>query len=313
MTTVKTTTGGIRAPRRGSALAARQRSGGPSLWFLLPAALLFGGFAILPLLGAVVLSFTQWSGLGTPQWLGADNWLWFVTDPVTYTTLGITFAVMFGSLLVQGPISMLLGVWIARSGGFRSFAGLIFFVPLLLSSAAVALAYKNLLDPNFGLSTQDGFGWLAHNWLGDKNTVLIMVILVIAWHFVPLHTLLYQGGVRQIPASLYEAASIDGAGKIMQFFTITVPQLKYTIVTSSTLIVVGSLTYFDLIFVMTAGGPGYATRVLPLHMYLTGFRSAEMGKASVIATVLVLIGLVLSLALTRWSGFSKMKSQQEGM
>jgi len=311
--TITRATRGVRVPHRGASGGRVRSASGPSLWFLLPAAVLFGGFAILPLFGAVALSFMRWSGLGTPEWIGADNWFWFLTDPVTYTTLGITFAVMIGSLVVQAPLSMLLGVWIARSGGFRSFAGLLFFVPLLLSSAAVALAYKNLLDPNFGLSTQTGLGWLAHNWLGDKNTVLLVVVLVIGWHFIPLHTLLYQGGVRQIPASLYEAASIDGAGKIEQFFRITLPQLKYTIVTSSTLILVGSLTYFDLIFVMTAGGPGYSTRVLPLHMYLTGFRSAEMGKASVIATVLAVIGLVLSLLLTRWSGFSKMKSQQEGM
>ncbi|RZI88383.1 MAG: sugar ABC transporter permease, partial [Microbacterium sp.] len=129
---------------------------------------------------------------------------------------------------------------------------------------------------------------------------------------IPLHTILYQGGVRQIPAQLYEAASIDGAGPIKQFFTITLPQLKYTIVTSSTLMLVGSLTYFDLIFVMTAGGPGYSTRVLPLHMYLTGFRAAEMGHASAIATFLAVFGLILSLLLTKLSGFTKMQSQQEG-
>lgn len=290
-----------------------RHNGGPTLWYLLPAAVLFVGLAVIPLLGAVVLSFMKWSGLGTPKFTGIENWIWFFSDPVTLITLKVTVLVMIGSWLVQTPISLLLGVWIAKPGRFRSFAGMLFFIPLLLSSAAVALAYKNLLDPNFGLATQPGFAWLSHNWLGDRNTVLMIVILVIAWHFIPLHTLLYQGGVRQVPASLYEAAALDGAGKIKQFFMITLPQLKYTIVTSSTLMLVGSLTYFDLIFVMTAGGPGYETRVLPLHMYLTGFKAAEMGKASAIATVLATIGLILSLLLTRLSGFSKMESQQEGL
>ena len=86
--------------------------------------------------------------------------------------------------------------------------------------------------------------------------MLYVVIFAIAWQFVPFHTLLYQAGVRQIPTSLYEAASIDGAGRIKQFRYITLPQLRNTIVTSSTLMLVGSLTYFDLIFVLTAGGPG---------------------------------------------------------
>ena len=97
-----------------------------------------------------------------------------------------------------------------------------------------------------------------------------MVIFVVSWQFIPFHSLIYQGGVRQIPTTMYEAASIDGAGRVRQFFSITVPQLKYTIITSSTLMVVGSLTFFDLIFVLTAGGPGDATRVLALDMYKRG-------------------------------------------
>jgi raffinose/stachyose/melibiose transport system permease protein len=110
---------------------------------------------------------------------------------------------------------------------------------------------------------------------------------------------------------MYEAASIDGAGRIRQFFSITIPQLKYTIITSSTLMVVGSLTFFDLIFVLTAGGPGDATEVLALDMYKTGFMSNQMGPASVIAVILVLLGLGLALLLRRLGG-STTASQQEG-
>ena len=136
-------------------------------------------------------------------------------------------------------------------------------MPLLLSSAAVAIAFKALLDPNFGLGAGRGHRGLSQDWLGNPDLVLFVVVFVIAWQFVPFHTLIYQGGVRQIPTSMYEAAQIDGAGRVQQFFYITLPQLKYTIITSSTLMVVGSLTYFDLIFVLTGGGPGYATRSSP--------------------------------------------------
>ena len=108
-----------------------------------------------------------------------------------------------------------------------------------------------------------------------------------SWQFIPFHSLIYQGAVRQIPTSMYEAAQIDGAGRVRQFFSITLPQLKYTIITSSTLMVVGSLTFFDLIFVLTAGGPGDATRNLALEMYKTGFQANLMGPASVIAVILV--------------------------
>jgi len=130
---------------------------------------------------------------------------------------------------------------------------------------------------------------------------------------VPFHTLLYQGGVRQIPVSLYEAAEIDGAGRLRQFWSITLPQLRYTIVTSSTLMVVGSLTYFDVIFVLTAGVPSSGIRILPIDMYVTGFSANQMGEASVMAMILVVMGLLLALAMTRLTGFSKMASQQEGL
>ncbi len=106
---------------------------------------------------------------------------------------------------------------------------------------------------------------------------------------------------------------MDGATRIQQFFRITLPQLRYTIVTSSTLMAVGSLTYFDLVFVLTGGGPGYATRLLPLDMYLTGFSANDMGGASVLAAILVVAGLLLALGFTRLSGFSRMQSQQEGL
>jgi raffinose/stachyose/melibiose transport system permease protein len=110
---------------------------------------------------------------------------------------------------------------------------------------------------------------------------------------------------------MYEAAQIDGAGRMRTFFSITLPQLKYTIITSSTLMVIGSLTFFDLIFVLTAGGPGDATRALALEMYQKGFQANLMGPASAIAVILVLVGLALALALRRLGG-SADQSQQEG-
>jgi raffinose/stachyose/melibiose transport system permease protein len=142
--------------------------------------------------------------------------------------------------------------------------------------------------------------------------VLYTLILIISWQFIPFHTLLFQGGVRQIPTSMYEAATIDGAGTVRRFFSITLPQLRNTLITSSTLMLVGSLTYFDIVYVLTQGGPGTATRLLPLDMYLTGFSNNDMGQASVLGVILVVMGLTLSLGLTKLSGFNKMSSQMEG-
>jgi raffinose/stachyose/melibiose transport system permease protein len=299
--------------RSEAAAASRRRGQGPSFLMAVPALAFFVIFALAPMVLVVLLSLAKWDGLGSPSWAGFANWKRIATDPVTRNAVWLTIKVMVFSWLIQTPTSLLLGVFIAGKQRYRALLAVMYFVPLLLSTAAIAITFKNLLDPNFGLSTAVKSPLVAKDWLGDPNLVLFTVVFVIAWQFVPFHTLLYQAGVRQIPRSIYEAAAIDGAGAVAQFFRITLPQLRYTIVTSSTLMLVGSLTYFDVVFILTGGGPGIATRLLPLDMYLSGFASNEMGRASAIAVVLVVAGLLLSLGLVRFSGFARMESQQEGV
>jgi raffinose/stachyose/melibiose transport system permease protein len=277
----------------------------------IPALAIFLVFGVVPLFGVLFLSFTQWDGLGAINPAGMSNWRSVLSDPGLPHAIWVTFEIMILSWAVQTPLSLLLGTFLAGRQRYRGFLAVLFFVPLLLSSAAIAITYKALLDPNFGLGAGLKIGILTQDWLGRENLALGVVIFVVSWQFIPFHSLIYQGGVRQIPTSMYEAASIDGAGRVRQFFSITVPQLKYTIITSSTLMVVGSLTFFDLIFVLTAGGPGDATRVLALDMYKRGFQANLMGPASVIAVLLVLIGLALALLLRRLGG-STTASQMEG-
>lgn len=280
---------------------------------VLPAMLMFLGFAFLPLIGVLLLSFTNWDGINPIRFSGLASWTQVLADPQTYHALWLTFAVMIVTWLVQTPISLLLGTFVAGHQRYRALLAVLFFLPLLLSSAAVAITFKSLLDPNFGMGAGLHLPILAQDWLGDPTLAFATVVFVIAWQFIPFHTLIYQGGVRQIPESLYEASQIDGAGRIRQFFSITLPQLKYTIITSSTLMLVGSLTYFDLIWVLTQGGPGNATRILALDMYIRGFQANQMGAASVIGVILVVVGLILTLAIQRLGGRSLSASQMEGM
>ncbi len=284
---------------------------GPVAWMAIPALVLFAAFGILPLLGVLFLSFTQWDGIGDIHPAGLTSWRAELSDPGLLHALWVTFKIMFFSWLVQTPLSILIGVFLAGHQRYREFLAALFFIPLLLSSAAIAIAYKALLDPNFGLGAGLGFPVLSQDWLGDTTLAFGVVIFIVSWQFIPFHSLIYQGAVRQIPASLYEAAQLDGAGRIRQFFSITLPQLKYTIITSSTLMVVGSLTFFDLIFVLTAGGPADATRNLALDMYITGFQGNQMGKANAIAVILVLVGLALALLFRRLGGDAS-ESQLEG-
>jgi raffinose/stachyose/melibiose transport system permease protein len=279
----------------------------------LPALLVFTAFGVVPLVGVLALSFTRWDGIGDISPAGLESWRSVLTDPGLIHSLWVTFEVMALSWLFQTPISLLLGVFLAARHRYRGALAVLFFIPLLLSQAAIAITYKSLLDPNFGLGAGLHVDLLSQDWLGKPHLALATVVFVVSWQFVPFHTLLYQGGVRQIPVTLYEAAQIDGAGRLRQFFSITLPQLKYTVITSSTLMVVGSLTFFDLIFVLTAGGPGDATRVLALDMYKRGFMGNQMGPASAIAVILVLLGLLLAWLLRRLGGGSSSDSQLEGL
>ncbi len=281
-------------------------------WMALPVLIVFVAFGVVPLLGVVGLSFTTWDGLGEITPSGLTSWTAVLTDPGLPHALWVTFLVMALSWLVQTPISLLIGVFVAGHQRYRALLAVLFFVPLLLSSAAIAITYKALLDPNFGLGAGLGIPLLQQDWLGQANLALGVVVFVVSWQFIPFHSLIYQGGVRQIPRSMYEAAELDGAGRVRQFFAITLPQLKYTIIASSTLILVGSLTYFDLIFVLTGGGPADATTTLAVDMYKRGFQANLMGPASAIAVILVFVGLALALLMRRVGGSDSTASQLEG-
>jgi raffinose/stachyose/melibiose transport system permease protein len=271
-------------------------------WMALPALLMFTIFGIIPLLGVLLLSFTSWNGIGAITYAGFDSWRSVLGDSELPHALWITFKIMIFTWLIQTPASILIGVFMAGHQRYREFLATLFFIPLLLSSAAIAVAYKALLDPNFGLGPGLHLDFLTQDWLGDSTLAFWVVMFIVSWQFIPFHSLIYQGAVRQIPESMYEAAMLDGAGRVRQFWSITLPQLRYVMVTSSTLMIVGALTFFDLIFVLTAGGPADATRNLALDMYIRGFQGNQMGLASAIATILVVIGLALALFIRRIGG-----------
>ncbi len=297
--------------------AVRERSNVFVLFWTVPALVFYVAFAIIPLFIAVYLSFTNWNGLAPAVWVGFRNWIALFSDAVTGNSLLLTIEVMIISWVVQTPLSILLGVFMAGKQRYRAVLSVLYFLPLLFSAVAIALTWQTMLDPNFGVLNivldSIGLHALAQDWLGDPHLAFYVVMVIISWQFIPFHALLYLGGARQIPKELYEAANIDGSGRVQNFFRITLPQLKYTVITSTTLIFTGSLTYFDLFWVTTQGGPGYATRVLPLQMYITAFQNEQVGYGSMIAVVLAAFGILLSFILLRFTGFSKMSSQLEGL
>lgn len=293
----------------------RKRAVRPSVLWAVPGAVYFAVFALVPLVGVLGLSFTSWEGIGNPRWTGADNWTRLLDDGQVHKAVGLSLALTALSWLFQTPVALLLGVWAAGRQKTRAVLSAIFFVPLLASSTAIALIWGSLLDPNFGIAPDIGpwIGFGDGNILGDSRGAFLAVVFVTGWQFIPFHTLLYQAGTRQIPQSLYDAAAIDGANRVQRFFVITLPQLRNTVVSSSVLMVVGALTYFDTVLVLTGGGPGDDTSILPYLMYTTGFDGFEMGYASAMAAVLVVVATTVSLVMVRLTGFGRMRSTREGM
>jgi xylobiose transport system permease protein len=301
-----------KAPAPGKGPAARKgpehrasRAGRPHAAWALPGVLFFTFFAVVPMALALYLSFTSWDGLGDPQPVGLDNWRKLLDDPRMGQSLWLTIVLTVASWVFQTVIALLLGVWAAGRQRNRAILSAIFFVPFLLSSTAIAILFYALLDPNFGIIQADT--------LGSQSGAFLAIVFVGGWQFIPFHTLIYQGGARQIPEVLYQAAAIDGAGRYRQFFSITLPQLRHTITTSTVLMVVGSLTYFETVLILTKGGPGTDTAILPYLMYEAGFKTYDFGYASAIASFLVIAATGLSLVLVRLTGFGGMRSTREGM
>lgn len=287
-------------------------------WLMIsPAILIFAVFVLVPMGVAAYYSGLNWNGLSTPQWVGVLNWIKVLQSGEAMHAIRLTVEVMVLSWLIQTPLSLLLGVYLAGPHKHRAILGIFYFTPLLFSSVATGVTWSYLLSPSFGLVDSLlktlGIGNGQQNWLGNPHLALLVVSFIVAWQFIPFHSLLYQGGANQIPVSLYEAAKIDGATPWYSFFFITLPQLKYTIATSTVLILTGSLTYFDLIYVLTLGGPGDATQVLAMDMYKQAFLNENIGLGSVIAVILALAGIVLSLIILRVTKFSMMESQMEGL
>lgn len=282
----------------------------PGFGWAAPATVFFVAFGILPIAIVAYLSLTRWNGQGSPQWSGLQNWRALPDDPDALNGLKVTFLLTLLTWLIQTPLALLLGVWSAGRQRSRAIMSTVFFLPLLLSTTAIALTWLSLLDPNFGLAAS--LGGPLGNLLGSPDRALYAVAFVISWQFVPFHMLLYQAAARQIPVSMYEDAELSGATPARQFLAITLPQLRNTVIASSVIIIVGSLTYFESILLLTGGGPGTATRVLPLHMYVKGFVGFDMGFASALAVLLVAVGTVLSVLIVRSTGYHKMASDREG-
>lgn len=265
-------------------------------FFMGPALLLIIVFTIYPVISSFLLSFQEVRGV-EKTFVGLSNYARLFQDPIFYKSLLNTFQI----LIVQVPLMLFLALIIAvglhsSMVKFKSLFRIAFFMPAITALVAASIVFMILLDEQFGLVNYllsiAGIEPIA--WLTSPFWAKVSVILVMTWRWTGYNMVIFLAGLQNIPDSLYEAASIDGASKFKQFFMITIPQLKPVFVFTVVMSTIGTLQLFDEPFILTEGGPNSATMTITLYLYEVGFKYFEFGYASSIAYVLVLIIAVIS-------------------
>ncbi len=267
-----------------------------ALVFLLPALVIYGLFNGYSVVMTLVYSLMNWTGISQNMvFIGLQNYQKLLQPgSEIWRALGNNLLLVVVSLAVQLPFGLILALIInAKIRGMRFFRT-VFFMPMLLSTVATGILWNLMYDPNFGLINQTlkmaGLGTLARPWIGTPQSAIWAVIFVICWQYTPQYMILLRAGLTGISEDLYEAARIDGATGWRQFWSITLPLLSGTIKTSATLSIVGSLKYFDLIYVLTGGNQ--RTDVMATYMYKRGFQEFNMGYASSVAGFMFFISLL---------------------
>jgi raffinose/stachyose/melibiose transport system permease protein len=273
--------------------------------FLAPAFVLFLIFLVYPIFRSVFFSLYNWNGLGPPvDFVGLDNFKQILTDKVFMKAVVDCLLIVVFSLAIQLPFSLALAIMVGRDLPGRAFFRAIFFMPYVLSEVITAIIWLGLFSPD----PERGFinallilipGVQPQIFLSDIHLVLACVFVVLTWKYFGLHMLLYLAGLQNIPKEIEEAALIDGANKWQLIRNVTIPLLSGTIRTTIYLSVLGSLTQFNLVWIMTKGGPVNASEVMATYMYRFGFVRFQLGYGSAVAFVMLLICLAFSVAYLR--------------
>lgn len=279
-------------------------TGAANLLFVAPAMLLFGLFVLWPLASSVYYAFTSWSGYAAPEWVGLDNFRRAIfDDPVHLASyLHVTLYIL-GTLVLEVSFGLVMAVVLnSDRAGFSIMRGM-FFSPMVLSMTAAGVLWAFVLDYRLGLlnSVLRGVGlqdW-AQPWLSQSSTALIAIMFVSGWKFSGFYMVIFFAALRRIPRSIYEAATLDGATPVKQFFTITLPLLRQQMLTCVLLAVTGGFAGFDLFFTMTNGGPFDATQVPATWIIRQGFDNNQLGYATAMTVILAVVVLIVAIVYLR--------------
>jgi len=228
--------------------------------------------------------------------VGLKNYANLLHDSIFLQSLKNNLFMVVGSLIAHLLLALLLSNILFNKLRGTKFYQSVYFLPCVICGAAIGLTWTFIYNSEFGMVNNIleilKLAQLKHQWLSDENTVMFAIIIVVMWQYVGYHIVIQLAAMRNIPTSLYEAAAIDGASKWRQFTSVTLPLIKPVLRVDAILIITGSLKYFDLVFVMTGGGPSHASEVLSTYMYYQGFRTLKYGYASAIGNILLFLCIV---------------------
>ena len=262
--------------------------------FLLPALVLFLTIIIVPIFMSVTYSLTEWDGIGKKVFTGFDNYkeLFLTNSDGFWRAVKNSLIFAAGSVFVQLPISLILALILARGVKGERFYVSVYFIPVLISTVVIGQLWMKIYNPQYGLLNtvlrSMGLEQLTGNWLGDTKKVIFAVIVPVLWQYIGYHMLLMYASVRSISEEIFEAARIDGANGIQTALHITIPLMKPILKVCVTFAVVGSLKNFDLVYVMTGGGPAGASQLPSTLMVETIFSRNMNGYGSSMAIFIIL-------------------------
>ncbi|PHP53286.1 carbohydrate ABC transporter permease [Actinomyces ruminis] len=291
-------------PTRSRQLSAKSRESLVAAAFLAPAVVVIVVFVIYPMVSAAYLSLTSWSGFGTQQvFTGLANYKHLTHDPAVINSLAVTVIYAAGvavlSVVSGMTIALLLDAPIRGRAIYRG----IYFLPTVTSSVAAAIIWKYVLDPSGILNkTLESLGLAGYDWLGHRWSALTALVLLTVWKNLGFNAIMYLTALQTLPVSCYEAAALDGAGAWVKTRHITIPLLRPMTFFVVVQALITAFQSFDLVYVLTGGGPSGGTDVLGMLMYRTSFRLGDFGYGAAIAFVCLLLVLGVTAVQWRWSG-----------
>lgn len=271
-----------------------------SLALAAPTLCLFLGFVAAPVVAVVLTSFTEWTGfhLSGISWIGFRNYADLMDDPIFLRAFLHTIVFTIATTVLLNAVGLGLALLVNTKAPGTAFLKAVLFLPVLLSPVIVGLMWSGLLRGVGGGLNQflDLLGLINQPvfWLGDGRFALGALIVATVWQFAGYNMILYYAGLQNVPDSLLEAAELDGARSWAKFVHVVMPSLYHVASVVMLLNIIGGLRIFDIVYVMTRGGPSRSTEVLATYMYEQGFQLNAMGVASAIAVILVLLAVVVS-------------------